>query len=29
MGRLLMQVRRRMPAVLKGKFTYPKGFLLP
>lgn len=29
MGRLLMQVRRRRRAVLKGKFTHPRGFLLP
>lgn len=29
MGRLLMHVRSRRRAVLKGKFTYPKGFLLP
>lgn len=28
LGRLLMQVRRRRNQILKGKFTYPKGFLL-
>jgi predicted NAD-dependent protein-ADP-ribosyltransferase YbiA (DUF1768 family) len=29
LGRLLMQVRKRKAAIIKGRFTYPKGFLLP
>lgn len=28
-GRLLMKVRARRKQILKGKFTYPDGFLLP
>jgi len=29
LGRLLMKVRGRMTKILRGKFTYPHGFLLP
>lgn len=29
LGLLLMQVRGRIPAILKRTFTYPDGFLLP
>lgn len=29
LGRLLMQVRTRLPNILRREFTYPEGFLLP
>lgn len=29
LGRLLMKVRANRNRILKGKFTYPRGFLLP
>ena len=29
LGRLLMRVRNRIPEISEGRFTFPKGFLLP
>ena len=29
LGLLLMQVRERIPTILRRRFTYPEGFLLP
>ena len=29
LGRLLMQVRERLPEIVRRQFTYPEGFVLP
>ena len=29
LGRVLMNVRSRIPEISEGKFTFPEGFLLP